>query len=266
MRILKILLILTLALVTAAFGVTEFLERTSGKNEGPSLSCSQELLEVSVNDGDDVLLTGVTAFDPQDGDLTGQILVGGVSKLITDDTARVTYLVFDRDDNMASCTRYIRYTDYHRPRIQVKEPLIYTNTNRISILDRVSAEDAVDSPEVIGEFLRASSLWRTEDPSVYSVTVQVTNSLGDTARVELPVILRQNAAAPSIRLREQLVYLEQGAAFDPKSYLTSVNAPGKSYSLSDVTVDNQVNVTQAGNYWVWYTCGEGVAILTVVVE
>ena len=271
MRTLKILLVLVLVVVAVAFGITEIRERTSGKSDGPKISCAQETMEISVRDDESVLLTGVTAVDRQDGDLTGRILVAGVSKLITDDTARVSYLVFDSDDNVGSLSRYVRYTDYQRPRFQVSEPLVYAGTGSVQLLDRITATDSVDAPEVINESIRVSSLWPTEDSNVYSVTVQVTNSLGDTARVSLPVILwESDGNRPEILLKEQLVYLDQGTAFDARSYIASVTAPNGTPTARDVEIDSQVNVTEPGNYWVYYTYSGGgsqaLAILTVVVQ
>lgn len=271
MKSLKIILVLLLTVTAVLFGVTEIRERTSGRSEGPSISCGEEVLEISVADEESALLAGVTAADRQDGDLTGKILVGGISKLITDDTAKVTYLVFDSDDNMGQCTRYVRYTDYRRPRFQVQEPLVYAASSTVQLLDRITATDVIDSQREIDEAIRVSSLWPTEHSGVYSAMVQVTNSMGDTARVSLPVILRENERRiPEIRLKEQLIYLDEGSPFSPMDYIQSVSAPGETPSVRDVEIDSQVNVMERGSYWVWYTYqnenGQGVAILTVVVQ
>ena len=52
------------------------------------------------------------------------IILGGISQLISEDTAKVTLLVFDSDNNMGMCTRYIRYRDYSRPHFEIISPLI----------------------------------------------------------------------------------------------------------------------------------------------
>ena len=57
----------------------------------------------------------VSAYDNQDGDLTSGIVIGGISKLISDNTAKITYMVFDSDNNMARMTRLVKYTDYKKP-------------------------------------------------------------------------------------------------------------------------------------------------------
>lgn len=271
MRIIKYLLALLLAVTALLFAMTEIRERVSGKSQGPSIVCDTDTVEISVRDGEDALLTGITARDPQDGDLTGSILVGGISKLITEDTARVTYLVFDSDDNMGTCTRYVRYTDYQRPRFRVDKPLVYTTAGPVRLQERITVLDDIDDPDAVQAALRVSSLWATENENVFSATVQVTNSMGDTARVSLPVIYRERGSkTPEIRLREQLLYLEAGSDFDPKDYLSAVTSPGEIASVKDVKIDNPVDTSKPGTYWVWYTytgpIHPGVAILTVVVQ
>lgn len=269
MRTIKLIVILLLVTTAVVFGITFISEKTSGKNEGPVISCASDILEVSVLEDTSVLLTGVTAKDAQDGDLTDQILLGGVSKLITDNTAKVTYLVFDSDDNMASFTRYIRYTDYSRPVFDVTESLTYATAEAVLPLERITATDVIDGD--ISASVRISTLRSTDTSEVYLVTAQVTNSMGDTARVELPVIVQDSdTSRPVIHLKKQLVYLDAGSAFDPGSYLRSVKQGRTSLSVSDVDIDNQVNVMEAGTYYVTYTYSgdwaDAIAILTVVVS
>lgn len=269
MKAIKILLIVTLAVVTCLFGWSTVGERLSGENVGPSISTDGTTLEVSVKDGEEALLAGVTASDAQDGDLTGRILVQGVSKLITADTAKVSYLVFDSDGNAASTTRFIRYTDYRQPRFSVKEPLIYTMNESITLLDRIAVTDVIDGD--ITESVRVSALSGTSDSEVYTVSLQVTNSMGDTARVTVPVILLEGTASrPTVTLSSYLVYLDQGASFSSASYLRSVTTPAGLGDTSKVEISGQVDTATPGTYMVYYRYPyngtTGLAVLTVVVE
>ena len=54
---------------------------------------------------------------------------------------------------------------------------------------------------------------------IYSVTFQVTNSLGDTAVLPISVIIESSGRLPEIQLREYLLYLSQGDDFRPENYL-----------------------------------------------
>lgn len=269
MRILKLLLIALLTVVSALFLLTTANARLSGDQVPPTISCDTELMEVSVSDGDDVLLSGVTASDKQDGDLTGKILIQGISKLITNDTAKVSYVVFDSDGNVASCTRQIRYTDYEKPHFTLNAALIYLENEDIQLLDRLQAVDVIDGD--ITDSIRVSSLASTSDPEISTVAVQVTNSMGDTARLTLPIVKYSGAVVrPVINLSQYLVYLEQGASFNANSYLSSVSTPSGAGNRNDVQISGTVDMETPGTYYVYYrypySMTSAVSVLTVVVE
>ena len=136
MKKLRILLILTLLVVTGLYGFSTVSLRLLGSDIGPVLTCDSDTLDISVSDGESVLLQGVTAKDKQDGDLTGNILISSISKMVGG-SARVNYLVFDSDNNVGSLTRTIRYTDYVPPRFQILKPLVYTPNEPVALLDRL---------------------------------------------------------------------------------------------------------------------------------
>lgn len=260
MRIVKWITAVLLLLTAVCYMGNGIYEKVSGKDQGPVITGPEEVLEVSVTAGEEELLAGITAWDQQDGDLTGQIIVGGVSKLVGGDTAKVTCLVFDSDDNMASLVRPIRYTDYCRPVIELTDALVYSGTETALLLERVRVTDSLDGD--LSASARVSSLWPTDRDQVFSATILVTNSMGDTASVEVPVIIREeNAARPQIHLTEQIVYVDQGSSFDPWDYTSRSGG---------LEIENNVDTSQPGCYWVWYydnsTSVQGLAILTVVVQ
>lgn len=274
MRVLKLLLAATLVVVTLLYGFTTFQNTVSGRNEGPTISCPQEVLEVSVQDPESVLRSGITAQDKQDGDLTSRILIQGVSRQITDQMTKVTFLVFDSDGNSASVTRTIRYKDYTKPHFVISQPLVYYNASSIALLDRLQAVDCIDGD--ITNAVRVSSLETTNDPEIYTTNVQVTNSLSDTARLTLPlVIYATTARRPEILLTDSLVYLKQGTAFRPQAYLSNVVLPtvspaGQTADLSKVQITGSVNTSVPGTYLVHYRYPyedtAALTVLTVVVE
>ena len=269
MRAAKIILITLLVLVSLVFGFTEVREHLSGAHIAPSITCDTDLLEVSVYAGEADLLAGVTAADPQDGDLTEEILIQGVSKLVDENTTRITYIVFDSDGNLASASRRLRYTDYTQPRFAITQPLRYVVGSSMALLDRLQVTDVIDGD--ITNMVRVSSLSATHEAEIYTVDLQVTNSLGDTARITLPVIVTSgNASRPVVNLREYLVYLKVGDSFSAHSYLQNVTSTDGTATLEDVTITGLVDTTTPGTYLVCYRCsdsfGTGIAMLTVVVE
>lgn len=269
MRTIKKILIILLAVLSVCYVATRIYLGSSERKEPPVIYCPSEVLEVSATDDESVLLSGITASDPQDGDLTSQVIIGGVSKLISKDTAKVTFMVFDSDDNMGMCVRYIRYTDYRRPQFAITEPLMYSSASEVSLSKRVAATDVVDG-DISGR-IRVSTLAATDNSEVYDVTIQVTNSMGDTSWLKLPVLVQPtNPLRPVIELSSYLIYMEPGSEFDPAEYITSVTAAQTSAEASDVSISSNVNTAETGTYRVMYTYSAnsttGTAILTVVVQ
>ncbi len=269
MKIIQRILIVLLVLLGVAHISTSIYEAVSGHQDAPMISCPNDTLEVSARDPESVLLQGVTASDPQDGDLTDRVIIGGKSKLINNDTAVVTFLVFDSDDNMGTCTRRIRYTDYHRPRFSIEKPLVFTPKEDITLLDHLSATDVVDGD--LTEQIRVSTLAATNNSEIFMISVQVTNSIGDTAWVKLPVLVKDtNLLAPDIQLTSYLIYVTQGSQFDPLDYVSSVTINGTAVPLSDITISNTVDTSVTGTYQVTYSHQSGghvgTTILTVVVQ
>ncbi len=266
MRTLKTILIICLVLVTAAFAAGQVYSRVVTDTVPPVITLDSDSITVSVEDGRDALLHGVTASDAKDGDLTGQIIVSGVSKLISNNTAKVSYMVFDKAGNMASATRYVVYSDYHRPRFMLITPLVYSLGETVSITGRLQAQDAVDG-DITSSIRVLSSDIISSTEGVYNLTLQVINSLGDTAQVTLPVTIRAEADGDSaVKLRRYLVYVGLGDNFEPRNYIESVSAG----SVSDVRIDSNVDTQSAGCYLVTYTVTSGgrssSALMTVVVE
>lgn len=269
MRIIKLLLIALLVAVGALYGLTTASELVSGGDVPPTIRCDSELLEISVSDEESVLLSGVTASDKQDGDLSGRIHVQGVSKLISNDTAKVTYIVFDSDGNAATCSRQVRYTDYEKPHFTLTDSLVYTEDETIALLDRLLAADVIDGD--ITDSIRVSAMASTSDPEISTVAVQVTNSMGDTARLTLPIVVYSGVVVrPDIYLTDYLVYLEQGTKFDAKRYLDSIDTPIGAGDPDKVQITNTVDTSVPGTYYVYYRYPYSVTValtvLTVVVE
>lgn len=269
MRALKRTILILLVVLSAAYIATLVYQGSSARKEPPVISCPSGVLEVSASDDESVLLTGVTASDAQDGDLTDQIIIGGISKLISKDTAKVTFMVFDSDDNMGKYVRYIRYTDYRRPQFDITAPLTFASTGEVSLLDRLKATDVVDGD--ISSQIRVSTLASTDNSEVYDITIQVTNSVGDTAWLELPVLVQEtDPLRPVIELSSYLVYLEPGSSFDPASYLSALTVSGTVEDVSKAAISSNVDTQTVGTYRVMYTysagSSTGTAILTVVVQ
>lgn len=269
MKLFKILLAALLVAVTALYAVSNLRASLSGENVGPTITCASDTVEISVSADDAALLEGVTASDPQDGDLTGKVRVLSISKFITPGVAKITYVVFDSHDNMATLTRQLRYTDYRSPQFSILEPLIYPKNATIALLDRIQVTDALDGD--ITQRVRVAPMKASSDPEVYTLDIQVTNTMGDTSQITLPVICQESTLnRAEIRLSSYLTYINAGSSFEPRSYLNAVVLPDGYGFMEDVEITNLVDTTTPGTYMVFYMYRDemysGISILTVVVQ
>jgi hypothetical protein len=269
MKTIKQVLIILFFLLLVGRIATNYYFGSAERLVPPEIYFPAEMLEVSAADKESALLQGMTATDAQDGDITNRITVCSISNLIGNNTAKVTYVVFDSDNNMASCVRRIRYTDYRRPTFSISKPLVFSKTDSISILPRLEAHDVVDGD--LSDRIRVSTQNNTSDKEIFMVAIQVTNSIGDTSILQVPVLIQEsNPMRPEIRLKKQLVYLENGSKFEASSYIEALKVPGQNIPLSDVSISSDVNTEKPGTYYVYYSYASGnsvgTSILTVVVQ
>lgn len=125
MRKLQITLIALFLAVAIAFCAVFLHDRLTADHTAPRIVSDGVPLEVSVNATDAELCAGLTAADDRDGDLTDRIIVRRVSQLTGANSAQATYTVFDSASNFCTFTRPIYYTDYHKPRFSLSQPLVY---------------------------------------------------------------------------------------------------------------------------------------------
>ena len=256
-------------LVLLAFCGLRIYRRLTVDVTPPVITCSTDSIDVSVTAGEEALLQGVMASDDRDGDLTDQILIKGVSPSLTDSSAQVTYIVFDSANNMATVTRTVRYTDYEAPRFALSRPLVYSMNQTVTLLDRLTATDVLDGDISSSIRITSQNIISTQ-PGVYGVTAQVDSRLGEPVVLPLKVVIT-TGETQLIWLKDYLISLPQGSAFDPAAYIDSAVAPdGTGLPASQVSIDNQVSTAVPGVYYAGYTVtaqGQSYTVyLTVVVE
>ncbi len=274
MRTLKTILCIATALSVLAFALAIYYTQFYKDVVSPEIRIDSDVITVSVADGDDALLRGVTAADNRDGDISASVRVDGVSQLTGPNSARVRYIVFDRAENAATASRTVVYSDYEAPRISILQPLIYNVGDTIALQGRVLARDCLEGN--ITSSIRISSQNLTNrSPGTYHLTIWVMNKLGDISTVNIPVIVREdNEDAPIVELTSYLVYLERGESFNPRTYFQSYFESAASrlrHPYDQLEVTGEVDTDTPGSYEVTYSATNsagltGEAILTVIVE
>lgn len=267
MKFLDRITVMVFIAVLLIFAACQVYLRVFVDSTPPVIACDSEVLNTKVNAGDRALLQGVTATDDKDGDLTGQLMVKSITPLITDNTAKITYIVFDSSDNMATYTRTIRYTDYEKPHFALHEPLIYPVGSNVPVLDRLSAKDTIDGNLSTNIRITAQNITSSYE-GIYNITAQVSNSMGDVETLPLKVIISNASAAnPQIKLTDYIVYLDKGSTFNPYEYIESVlTRDGIDVPADYVQVDSPVDTKTPGVYDVSYLYETYTVYLTVVVK
>lgn len=273
LKTIRILLVTVFVLVAAAFGILVVYQYTHEDVQPPVFTSDFDLLEISVNASDRDLCAGLHAYDNVDGDISDRIVVKSVSPLVNATDAVITYLVFDESSNAATYTRTLRYTDYSRPRFALSQPLIFTVGDKITLLDRLSAYDALDG-DLTGRILLTQSTISNSTAGSYVIHVQVTNSAGDTSVLPLTItVQRPSASMPTVSLKEYLIYVKKGETVDWSSFVASVQDPlvGAARRSDVICNTDKVDLSAEGTYEAYYyyigKSGEtATAILNVVVE
>ena len=225
----------------------------------PEITMEDRVPELSVLDSREMLLQGVTARDNVDGDVTASLVVESVRLLRTDGTVTVTYAAFDRAGNVGKKTREVLYTDYESPRFSLESALLFSQKN-YDLLSLISASDMLDG-NITGR-IRATALDEVVSgySGTYRVRFQVTNSLGDTVDLVLPVeVYTPGANEASMTLTDYLIYLEDGEAFNSRAYLEEFTLGRETISLEgnlpntmELTVSGTVDTGTPGVYEVNY--------------
>lgn len=267
-----------MALSLAVLAGYAAVDRLRTDSRAPEITVSAQQLRVSTGDPDTALLQGVSAADNADGDVTGSLVVERIRLL--DETGRISvrYAAFDAAGNVAKAEREAQYTDYESPRFVLTEPLMYSQNSSVDVLRAVQVRDLLEGD--ISHRVRITPLDQITAATVgtYDVEFRVTNSLGDTARLVLPLeIYPSGRNQAALKLTDYLVYVEQGSAFEEMDYLKELTVAGETISLAggipaacSVQTEGSVDTQVPGVYSVSYKAvcygAAGYSKLIVVVE
>ena len=283
MRRLRIAVAGLFILSLAAFIGYNIYSRVIQDNVPPTITAESDTVSVSVESEDESeLYKGLSAEDNRDGDLTDSIRISSMSNFTEPGKREVTYAVFDSSNQGTTLTRTLEYTDYTSPQIQLTDPLRYTleEMSDVSLTENMSVEDCLDGN--ITSQIRASynDAIYVQQAGEYPVTVQVSNSAGDTCTVGLTVTVTDSSDENERDkyyplLSKYIVYAKVGGAVDYDSLITGFERNGAEYLFSDdddflpgdrgdVEISGNVNFKEAGSYTVDYkfTSEDGVTATT----
>lgn len=217
----------------------------------PIIEIETAELAVSIEDGQEALLKGVTAYDEKDGEITDSIVIESISRF-ANGKRTVTYAAFDKDNHVSKATREISYTDYEPPKFSCQEGYRFP-VGAKSVVDTMKAEDCLDGD--VTKVVKASAGFyvNTSYTGTYSFQYQVANSAGDVEYLPVTVEIYDPADSNNINfeLKEYVVYTEVGKKINARSYL-DVEEPDY-YNIDE----SQVNYNEAGVYEITYSIKMG---------
>lgn len=252
MRKSTVLCTLVLAASAVFFGMYNWKYLRNQDTLGPIIEMDSSEIYVSVNDPQSQLFSGMTAMDSKDGDVTSSLLVEHLSDFIAEDTRQVSYAAFDTDNHVAKATRKLIYTDYVPVVFTLDKPLRFAAASgKIDYLSPLHARDCIDGDVSDLVTFTSDSVVNAKIASDYKVTLEVTNSAGETFRLPVTITLYDSYLekdAPTIELTNYLIYIGKGETIDPMEYLKDVIYRGTQYALTDEEGTFAVDTTGWGSY------------------
>ena len=98
----------------------------------PEIIIENDIIDVSLDADREELLTGVTAHDEKDGDITDKIIIESISRFTEKGVSVVKYSICDNDNHSSSAQRKIRYADYTSPHFTLSDSLVFGVSENIS--------------------------------------------------------------------------------------------------------------------------------------
>lgn len=284
MRRLRTVSIALLIIAIVLFGVHIFRVRFVKDKTGPVFHVDSSLVEVSVKDGEEAWLKGVTATDAADGDVTDSIIVEAISPFTGRQHRIVTYAAFDSDNHVTHGKREIVYTDYEPSVFNLSRQLSFA-MNSTNLLEGITADDCIDGDITKSIRMMSEEEIDTAHVGEYPARLKVTNSAGGVSYLPITVEVHDPTVyyrLPQVKLTKNVVYVEKGSDFNEEDYLDSITVNGTEFLFTEesentidynrVDIESDVDTDVSGYYEVVYSyqdtvskTGTGKARLYVVV-
>lgn len=265
MKKLRIFSILLLLVSTGVFLLFQVYTRVVKDDTPPVVRCESEELHVSVTASEEELLKDVEAIDKRSGDVSDTLVVESVSGFTDENTRVVTYAAVDKNMNVGRCERTLVYTDYQEPKFNLTAPLCFREGSNINILSCISAESVLDGSLTSNIKYSLEKTVNTSVTGYYPVEFRVMDSGGKTVYLNAQVeIYSREYSGVEVQLKEYLLYLKTGDAFNPAEHYVGSSQEGT------LQIQSDVDTSKAGTYYVDYIVTantlQGKSRLVVVVQ
>ena len=216
-------------IVSTVFLTYKVTEDRKADASAPVFDMEKKELEISIRDGEAVLLQGIAAVDEKDGDVTDSIVIEKISNIYGDGQRLVTYAAFDSDNHVSEAEREITYRDYTSPRFALTGSLRFRSGSSINIDKIVKVWDCLDGDISSNVKIQMESSINNRVTGLYDIVYQVTNSAGDLAELPVQFEIYQPAANEiTLKLTEYLIYYD-GSDINYGDYLKNIEVGNTIY-------------------------------------
>ncbi|PFF88546.1 S-layer protein [Bacillus cereus] len=202
-------------------------------------------------------MSGVSATDKEDGDLTSKVTVDGKVDTTKPGTYVLTYTVKDSKGHKVTAKQTVTVkekeeTKDEAPVLKVPSETTITEGDKFDPMKDVSSTDKEDG-DITSEVKYEGNV-DTNTPGTYTITYTVKDSAGHLATQTQTITVKEKPAEdnePELTVPEETV-LTVGDQFDPMSEVSATDKEDGDL-ISKVTVDGKVDTTKPGTYVLTYT-------------
>ena len=217
----------------------------------------------NVIEGDTYVDAGATALDPEEGDLTGSIIVTNNVNTSIPDTYTVDYEVTDAENFTVNASRTVNVLFNNPPVISIIGSTSIQVAQGDTYNDAGATASDVEDGDLTGSIITNNPV-DTNTPAVYQVTYQVTDSNGKsdnqirtvTVVANSPPVITANGSL-SVQVNQGDTYIDAGA--------TASDAEDGDLTGSIVTT-NLVDTSTPGNYTVTYEVTDSGGLTDTVIR
>ncbi|MBJ8190383.1 DUF5011 domain-containing protein [Bacillus cereus] len=202
-------------------------------------------------------MSGVSATDKEDGDITDKVTVDGKVDTSKPGTYELTYTAKDSKGHKVTAKQTVTVkekeeTKDEAPVLKVPSETTITEGDKFDPMKDVSATDKEDG-DITSEVKYEGNV-DTNTPGTYTITYTVKDAAGHLATQTQTITVKEKPAEdkePELTVPEEIV-LTVGDQFDPMSGVKAIDKEDGDIT-SKVTVDGKVDTTKPSTYVLTYT-------------
>ena len=149
--------------------------------------------------------------------------------------------------NVGRAERTLVYEDYKPPVFHMTGSLCYAAGETVDVSSKIIADSVLDGDLTSNIKYSLEKTVNTQAAGEYPIEFRVMDSGGNTVYLKTQISISDKSyAGIDVKLKDYLIYLSVGDAFDPNAYFDSADKEG------ELTVQSNVNTAKAGSYYVDY--------------